>query len=506
MAKKNSSPKRRAVRTAKVGGIYTFRVPDGQFGACQVLPTRATGEVVEMSKNQVEIGVLDYLSSKPPSAEGAATLRVLRRTWGSWDGKPDRTNVDQRVPWWVELVTHAEPVETFKDECLSFGGWYCAFGAYHGDQWERRGHPARKVDHATVWLDLGTGSEEIRLDATQISIGPGGTFQTNGNRLNFNALDALPHLTEIRYVGQDPAFADYIIQRKIPNVAWHAHGQQTIDLRASHVGLLSLDVDSEPVTLKAPQTLWALTISGNSAQLTVEGARLDSPFRLHVCGPQITQPPRGVEAVQVVTYSGLLDTDTSGLASYTRLTDLRLQGGPGKLRDASALNRLTGLRELDIYEMYDLDGAGWPLNWPLLEGVRIHGVRKADARSIKVALATVPDVRISATRGDAWIAAHLSNPFRGWRESQLLFGQAACAAWKKAKSRAKKLGPNAEVKKAKQMLESLVVALNRLCVEHAYEMDTIQREEAGDAVGALALEAGVTEEQASLWFDEWRDF
>ena len=119
-----------------------------------------------------------------------------------------------------------------------------------------------------------------------------------------------------------------------------------------------------------------------------------------------------MEAIQSVVYRGLIDSDTSALASYSRIAELTLRGAPGKLRDASTLGQLRGLRELEICDVYELDVARWPSDWPLLEGVQIHGLRKADADGLKKTLATVPDVRITGARSDAWIESNLGNPFR----------------------------------------------------------------------------------------------
>jgi hypothetical protein len=54
------------------------------------------------------------------------------------------------------------------------------------------------------------------------------------------------------------------------------------------------------------------------------------------------------------------------------------------------------------------------------------------------------------------------------------------------------------------LLGGFVRTLNRLNERH--DLDTICRDEAGEAFLALASDAGVDEPQASAWFDQWRDF
>lgn len=492
-------PKRRPVREAEIGAVYTFHVPGGRYGACQVVSK-------DDSDPWVEMATLDYLSTTPPSPESARRSKVLRQTWANWDGSPARCNVDHRVPWWAERVGVMGPVEKFADECRSFSRWSsAAFSAYYRDRWERGARRARKFDDSKVQVDLGGGPTALRRDLSRAAVGPGDMLKPpSTGKVKFDALDVLPWLTEVAYAGGDAGFLDYVVSRKIDKVSWKDHGQRTIDLRGSCVDDLSIEVGDDGVTLHAPECLDVLTVTGHVERLTVEGARLDFPFQLYLEGSRLAPPPRGMEGVESVEYRGLIDSDTSALASYSRIAELTLRGAPGKLRDASTLGRLRDLRELEIYDVYELDVARWPSDWPLLEGVQIHGLRKADADALKTALATVPDVRITGARSDAWIESNLSNPFREWDQDDPAFGRTACSAWKKARDAATKLGSSTSQAEAKKVLHGLVAALNRL--NRKYDLDTVRREEAGEAFLKLALDLGIAETQASAWFDDWRDF
>jgi hypothetical protein len=68
MAKK---PSRRPVRRAEVGGIYSFLVPDGRCGACQLLSTRVIGGLP-----QAEVATLDYLAARAVVRGSHALARV----------------------------------------------------------------------------------------------------------------------------------------------------------------------------------------------------------------------------------------------------------------------------------------------------------------------------------------------------------------------------------------------------------------------------------------------
>jgi hypothetical protein len=58
---------------------------------------------------------------------------------------------------------------------------------------------------------------------------------------------------------------------------------------------------------------------------------------------------------------------------------------------------------------------------------------------------------------------------------------------------------------AEPILRSFVQQLNR--IDERYDLiDTLRREEAGDAFIDLAARAGVPTDLADQWFDDWRDF
>jgi hypothetical protein len=172
---------------------------------------------------QVEVSALDYLASARPTVEDVARLRVVRNSWGGWKGEASRCNVDERVPWWLELVAVVEPVESFSQPCLTFGGW-APFDVYYKQQWELRGRRPWRNDTTLVGIDLGGGGVEVRCDASRLTLGEGGMFPLPASSpVRFKALDELPFVDEITYTGSDPGFVEYISERKIRTVGWRDH-------------------------------------------------------------------------------------------------------------------------------------------------------------------------------------------------------------------------------------------------------------------------------------------
>ena len=449
---------------ARVGEVYTFRVRDGRFGACQVIAEHTSGR-----EAQVEVATLDYLKKKKPTLADAKELRVMRQDWGFWSGEPARIVVSARPPWWAELVGALPALETFDKPCGAYGLWQSALARWYRESWTAR----EKVEAAAEPIELEGVTKHVTME-------------------------------RYRYDGNDPRFVDYIVQRKIRTAHWKVRGLKTIDLSRSIIAELALEVGDAPLTLHVPSTLEELTVFGSAHRVTVTGGAFGFPFRLRIVSPTIIGPPKGMEAVQIAEYSGLRETHSAALSKYTGLAELTLRGAPGYLRDARGLAKLKTLRELSLYELYDLDVAHWPASWPALDAVEIQGIEQTDAAALKKALKGISAVEIRRTRTAKWVEENLGNPLRGWEDDNRAFGRAAGAAWKKAKVASAKAGAKTKKADAKAILDTFVKTLNRLGEKQL--IDTIRRDEAADAYFGIARAMSVSDADAEKWLDAIRDF
>jgi len=449
---------------ARVGEVYTFQFRDRRFGACQVI-----GETKSGRETQVELATLDYLEKKKPTLADAKGMRVMRQDWGFWSGDPARVFVPARVPWWAELVGVLPVLETFDEECGSYGLWQSATASWSRDAWKAR--------------------EKVKAADDPIEI---------------EGVTKHPTMEQYRYERSDARFVDYIVQRKIREAVWKVGGLKTIDLSRSIIAELTLEIGDAPLALHVPSTLEKLTIVGPAHRVTVAGGAFAFPFRLRIVSPTIVGPPKGMESVQLVDYSALRETDSAALSKYSGLSELILRGAPGYLRDARGLAKLKTLRELSIYELYDLDVARWPASWPALDGIDIQGIEQTDAATLKKALKGIGTVEIHRARGAKWVEENLGNPLRGWEDDNRAFGRAASAAWKKAKVASTKAGAKTKKADAKAILDTFVKTLNRLGQKQL--IDTLRREQAGDAYFGIARGMGVSDADAEKWFDAIRDF
>lgn len=485
-----SQPKpKRKPRLAELGALYAFPMHGGRFGACQV---------VGLAEDRAEIATLDGLFPALPSEAELRELPVLLGTSVRGEPEPRRSFVSSCIPWWVTRIGTRD-VPRFESECQSFGGgWQVAFGALYAERAEREGRVPWRHDASTVSIDLGAGPRDVRRDTRRLDLGA--HLPVPGHDVRFEALDVLPHLNELEYAGSDARILAYARARRLLRLTWRAHAQTRIDLRGHPVRDFHLEVGGADVELLF-DSLDALSVSGRPERLHVQGT-LDFPFHVDARSGR-GSVPRGLEGLASLTLNGLAEADLEGLGALVGLKTLTLRGAPGFVRDARALVDLRDLRELSIYDVYDLDVDRFPA-FEALDEATLVGVRKADAATLKKKLAHVPRLDVRKAKDDAFIAANVDNPLRDFADDDARLGAATQKLWKTTRERATKLGPDAPATEAEALLHDFVEALNRLHEKHV--LDTVRREQAGEAVDVLAKAVGVAPDRASALFDRVRTF
>lgn len=486
------------------GDVYAMPILGGKWGAVQVLAIE--------SKDKVEIATLDAMWDAPPTVKQLVKRKVQRQDWGSWEDRPDRVFVDARVPPEARFVANIPVVETFDEPCLSYSAWGASapFWSWRWNVALTKKDRARYhvgIDMDEIPIDLGAGPGMLRKDTWRLRLGgEHGEVPLPKTKVKWSALDVFG-LTEIDYTGSDPGFLAFVrSQRTLNTVRWRQHGQSKIDLRDTLITHLVLDAAKAPVKVIAPRYLDSLTLGGAIERFTIDLAHVGHPFGVTFEGKELPKKVvSGLEKVQSLEAWHLADADLRRLAFYGELDTLVLRGAPGSVTHVEALAKLAKLRGLRVYELWDFDGEAFPSGHPALESVEIVGLRQSSAAALKKKLAKVPHVRIKGAKTDEWIQENLANPFRGWEEDDPRLGKAAMAAWKKASAAVTKAGPKAPVKTAEKILKSLVDTLNVLDGKHG--LDTIRREEAGEAFLSLAERfPKLDAKTAETWFDAWRDF
>ncbi|MEV0954055.1 hypothetical protein [Promicromonospora sp. NPDC050249] len=104
--------------------------------------------------------------------------------------------------------------------------------------------------------------------------------------------------------------------------------------------------------------------------------------------------------------------------TFPHLTELRLHGRLGELTNASALNRLTGLRKLTVIGYFGMAAADHVTvaGAPELEHVHLHDVPREYATAMRRAwrpeAANGTYLSVTGARGRGWVAENKDNPLR----------------------------------------------------------------------------------------------
>ncbi|WP_203917921.1 hypothetical protein [Rugosimonospora africana] len=382
-------------------------------------------------------------------------------------------------------------------------------------RWDRKLPAAAKqayragATRGQVAVDFGAGPAVIggatgRLDLT--GAGPLGPPATGAVR--WSALDDLPRCTSLTWAGPDrgltAALTDHPI---IQNLTW-TDAPSNLDLR--HTGLTSVSVRGPIDLLQLPEDLTSLDLLDGARVHAVTAVDHGRWLNLWISSPTPTvHIPAGLDQVRELRLAGRATIDAAPLRVLQRLETLWLdwQAAPGALNDAAVLAELPRLARLTLTDAYDLDADTLP-DLPTLTSLAIHGLRRTAATGIKARYrGSDTHLSITGAKNDIWLAANLTNPLRDWADDDPRGGAAACKAYAAAVRAVDALpvDPRDPATAAEPILRSFVRQLNR--IDERWELiDTLRREQAGDAFVALATRAGVPTDVADEWFDDWRDF
>lgn len=310
-------------------------------------------------------------------------------------------------------------------------------------------------------------------------------------------LDKLPELIELEYQGVDAGIIAYVTKRAgLKTMRWTAHGQSTIDLSKSKLTELSIDT-SGPLTLAIPPTLkmLRLTHAKHLPKLTVKTDDAGARLEIYVWEPKSkVKALPGLASLGGITIAGTSSADLAPLAQYTKLESLAVWGidtgvAIGNLK---ALAKLPALKRLELRHAYHTDFSALP-HLPALESFAIDGIRAPDAAHVKKLYAGNKRLRVSGVRTDAWLKKNADNPFREWEGP---IAARAATAYRTARTAIDKGAP------AEATLSTFIATFNKV----EKDIDTIMREEIGEAFDALAADLKVPSKRAIGWFEKWRDF
>jgi hypothetical protein len=351
--------------------------------------------------------------------------------------------------------------------------------------------------------------------------GKGGIVPADGP-VRWDALDAFPHLLTVEWAGPDRGIVEAIAARPGIKFLYWFDAEGDIDLSATSVRTVRID-GPRMRSVRLPSSIESLLIGRAPAHFDVKPPtatvsptlRVDAPeggrgldLRIFHFGAEVVIPEGVRRASSLWLWVGG-EVSTSALRGMTDLGMLRLtfDRAPGTLTDLADLRNLTRLRHLQLDEAYGLTVEDLP-DLPALQTLELNGTRRVTALAVKARYrGSAVSVSVRGAKADQWLALHMDNPFRDWVHDSKGFGQAACAAYDRARQAADDIGKDDPERAAvaERVLRGLVVDLN--AIQDKYRLiDTHNRDTAWDAFRDLAHRLGVSNEDAHRWFDDGRGF
>ncbi|MGW0197721.1 hypothetical protein [Nonomuraea sp. NPDC003201] len=477
----------------EIGDVVAVPLPLGGFGACQV--TAAGGELT--------VCVFDWHSDAAPALDDLRGARPLIIDHHSWEGVPQILSVDAAAPLpagFVRLgslpVSAGMPCQT-----SAYGGWP-ALGVQVVLQrhWDLRVPDEVKAAYKSAapgQVEADFGGRRIRRPAMVSGL----DLRELHGEVRWAGLDALPRVTSLTWAGPDRGLAAALSSRPIITSLHWADPPVEVDLGGTQLNDLTF-AGASPRRLVLPPTLTRLRLDAAPPELVTAAA---GGRWIHVTTR--SGVPAGLSGVRDVAMEVAGDLRLAALDGLAELESLRIQWlrSYGGLVGATAFPKL---HTLELIDAYGVDASMLPPPGGALRHVSVASLRSSQSGPIKQRYrGSEVRVRLRGAKSDKWLAANIDNPLRDWVDDDRRAGAAACRAFTTASEAIGRLSADdpGGVADARQTLREFVERLNDLDGRHGM-IDTLRREEAGDAFMALAARAGVPSGEAGSWFDEWRDF
>lgn len=379
-------------------------------------------------------------------------------------------------------------------------------------------------------LDLtGPGSHTLtrELGKGWLSIGPTDSDVTVGGheRINWKALDC-PDLNagewpaRVRYEGSDPAFAAWISSRgEMSNAEFIATGDIELDFTDAAPQYLVLEAREHTVTVLLPSAVHVRFVTlvghpdrfririhpdGGVPGVVLQPPRSSAPRRrvLPADGSQgartLALPPELQATEHVAVYGDPCDVpfDARSLSVCSRMRRLEIRGSVAHLESLAAAD----LSGLEFRYVPDLGGLPPLSSWPGLETVIVWNCDDAATKKVRAEIRRMPEGpgfrSASKGRDRAWFATEYGLPFSGWPK------RTASQATRSFAAAAKAIAQAETPEECLDVIDDFVAMANDLP-----GIETVEREDLGEAVGMLAdLTEHLDEGAARRRFDELRDF
>ncbi|MGW6498589.1 hypothetical protein [Nonomuraea angiospora] len=361
-----------------------------------------------------------------------------------------------------------------------------------------------------VEVDFGAGPRRIASSTRVLNLGgDGSSLAPVEGPVDWSQLDKLPACITVEWSGAERGIVDALATHSNIRFLYWSEASGDIDLTTTRLGTVRLD-GARLRSVRLPTSVTSLLLRRPPATLEVDapdsGHRLD--LRLFQYGPDVVIPDglRGISKLWLWVGGTVSARVLAGLSDLEELT-ITFGDPPGAFTDLDELHALHLLRSLQLDDAYGLDLDELP-ELPSLCRIELQGTGRKTAAAVRARFeGSGIEVTISGAKSEAWLAAHMDNPFRDWVEDSEAFATAACEAYTRALRAAEVIAPEAPEGReaAERVLRRFVADLNAIESEYGL-IDTNYRELAWVVFRNLAERTHVPAQQASQWFDDGRRF
>jgi hypothetical protein len=478
----------------RIGDIAAMPLPLGGYGGCQV---------TMVEEKRLSVCLLAWYSDGVPTLDGLSAAGPLWLDHHAHQGGPAHISIDSSAPqppgltWLGNAPLHPD----IPNETSSYSGWsYLAQQVVLQRRWDRQLPPEVKQAYKAAENHL---SQPVEID-----LGEGRTGQPTGTNLldlrghgsvRWATLDALPRLTKLSWEGEERGLLDFLMAKPMISDLYWTDPPTVVDLTEMALTGLSFQ-GSAPKSLHLPDGLLDLALPNAPTEVEVVAQDDGRWISLTTSQPLI---PAGLTGVRDLRLNVQGEATLTGLGELVDLKSLHIRwsGPPGTLTDPETLAVFEHLESLQLTDAYGLEDAEVLPEPGVLRYFTINGVRKSVAKDLRVRYRkSATTLSLRGAKSDTWLAANLTNPLRDWVDDHERAGAAACKAYGDALRSIERDSDTAE-----RTLRRLVERLNAIDERHGI-IDTLRREQAGDAFMDLAARAGIPDARAADWFDDWRDF
>lgn len=342
-------------------------------------------------------------------------------------------------------------------------------------------------------------------------------------RIHWNVFEAFatpagsPWPRFLHYTGSDAGFFDWAQERPIEEMTWTPvlSADTVADASQSHIhGLhIGLGQSGGRLSLKLPESVFRLNVSGNLSRLSATGGipslltlaprtswrHTDPPFLLPDLGllHQVT-------SLTLVNEPFGQPVSLECLDRFPNLDSLSLWGNFCSL---DLLARHTQLTNLELRFMPDLGDLPPLSTWPLLDWFIAYNVEEAAGKRLRQQLKTRAKTRpwtghasVSQLRKPEWWTTEFGRPFSAWPKRQAKLANEAYNTAQAALAEARSFAE----------AEAAITAFTK-CFNTVKGIETAEREDLGEAVRQLSqsnhqIGRPITEDMAQRWFDAARDY